>query len=46
MKTGVKLWLYSGELFVEPEIFLTEDVEKIKIHIFMFNIFIEKLHHL
>ena len=33
MKTGVQLWLYSGELFVELNIFLTEDVEKNKIHI-------------
>ena len=33
MKTGVQLWLYSGELFVELNIFLTEYVEKNKIHI-------------
>ena len=33
MKTGVQLWLYSCELFVELDIFLTEDIEKNKIHI-------------
>ena len=30
--SGVQLWLYSGELFVELNIFLTEDIEKNKIH--------------
>jgi len=29
----VQLWLYSAELFVELQIFLTEGVEKIDIHI-------------
>ena len=33
MKTGVQLWLQIAELFVELDIFLTEDVEKNKIHI-------------
>ena len=31
MKTGVQLWLWIAELFVELDIFLTEDVEKNKI---------------
>ena len=30
MKTGVQLWLYSAELLVELDIFLTEGVEKNK----------------
>jgi len=33
MKTGVQLLLYSGELFVELDIFLTEGIEKNKIQI-------------
>jgi len=33
MKTGVQLWLWIAELFVELDIFLTEGVEKNKIHI-------------
>ena len=33
MKTSVQLWLYSAELFVELDIFLTKGVEKNKIHI-------------
>jgi len=45
MKTGVQLWLYGSELFVELDIFLIEGVEENKRH-FVFNNFIEKSHHL
>ena len=33
MKTNIHLWLYLAQFFLEPEMFQTKVVEKIKSHI-------------
>ena len=46
MKTFVHLWQCLGEFFLEWEIFQTEVVEKIKVHILLSVTFFRKSHPL
>jgi hypothetical protein len=39
MKTYVNLWSYLAHFFLEWEMFLTEDVEKLKTYFMLNNLF-------